>query len=213
MKNNLRRAFAVLLTLAMLCSLLPLSAVSVAAADVDLLVNGNFETGNDNGWKLESGTTVTSANVHGGSYALKTTNTATKYQVMARQTYDVQANTDYVFTFWYKYDGSNAGPSFYAIVKDGNETVNLNDNYSRVSPSGSAWTQVSYTVNSGDYTTLTLVLQNRQANDGGTYYFDDFSFVGPEPVELPDEPENPVPEVKGNLVENGNFETGNTNGW
>ncbi len=213
MKNKLRKALSVLAVLAMLCTLLPLSAISVAAANVDLMVNGTFETGNGNGWKLESGTTVTTANVHGGSYALKTTNTATKYQTMARQTFEVQANTDYVFTFWYKYDGSNSAPSFYAIVKDGNESVNLNDNDSRVSPSGSAWTQVSYTVNSGDYTTLTLVLQNRQAGDGGTYYFDDFSFVGPEPVELPDQPENPVPEVADNLVQNGNFETGNTNGW
>ena len=127
MKSNMRRVLSVFAVLAMLCTLLPLSAISVAAANVDLLVNGNFETGNGNGWKLESGTTVTTADVHGGSYALKTTNTATKYQVMARQTYDVQANTDYVFTFWYKYAGSNSGPSFYAIVKDGNETVNLND--------------------------------------------------------------------------------------
>ena len=213
MQSKLRKALSVLAVLAMLCTLLPLSAISVAAANVDLLVNGNFETGNGNGWKLESGTSVTTADVHGGSYALKTTNTATKYQVMARQTYDVQANTDYVFTFWYKYAGSNSGPSFYAIVKDGNETVNLNDDYSRVSPSGNAWTQVSYTVNSGDYTTLTLVLQNRTAGDNGTYYFDDFSFVGPEPVEMPDEPVNPVPEVSGNLVTNGNFETGNANGW
>ena len=213
MQSKLRKALSVLAVLAMLCTLLPLGAMSVAAADVDLMVNGDFETGNGNGWKLESGTTVTTADVHGGSYALKTTNTASKYQVMARQTFEVQAGTDYVFTFWYKYDGSNSAPSFYAIVKDGNETVNLNDDYSRVSPSGSAWTKVSHTVNSGDYTSLTLVLQNRQANDGGTYYFDDFSFVGPEPVELPDEPANPVPEVDGNLVQNGNFETGNTNGW
>ena len=209
MQSKLRRVLSVLAVLAMLCTLLPLS---VAAADVDLMVNGDFETGNGDGWKLESGTTVTTADVHGGSYALKTTNTATKYQVMARQTFEVQANTDYVFTFWYKYDGSNSAPSFYAIVKDGNETVNLNDDYSRVSPSGSDWTKVSHTVNSGDYATLTLVLQNRTASDGGTYYFDDFSLVGPEPEEIV-EPENPVPEVDGNLVSNGNFETGDASGW
>ena len=213
MKSKLRRVLSVFAVLAMLCTLLPLSAISVAAANVDVLVNGNFETGNGNGWRLESGTSVTTADVHGGSYAIKTTNTATKYQLIARQTYDVQANTDYVFTFWYKYVGSNSAPSFYAIVKDGSESVSLNDSNSRVSPSGSAWTKVSYTVNSGDYTSLALVLQNRTAGDGGTYYFDDFSFVGPEPVELPDEPVNPVPEVKNNLVENGNFETGNANGW
>ena len=212
MRINLRKALAWMTSLVMLCTLLPLSAL-VSAANVDLMTNGNFETGNGNGWKLESGTSVTSSEKHGGSYAIKTTNTSTKYQLIARQTYDVQANTDYVFTFWYKYEGSNSGPSFYAIVKDGTESVSLNDDYSRVSPSNSNWNQVSYTVNSGDYTTLTLVLQNRTAGDGGTYYFDDFSFVGPEPVELPDEPTNPVPEVKGNLVENGNFETGNKSGW
>ncbi len=213
MQVKLRKVLAVALTLTMLCTLLPLGAMSVAAADVDLLVNGDLETGNADGWSLGTGSSVSTENVHGGSYAIKTTNTSTKYEVMMRQTIDVTANTDYVFTFWYKYEGSNSSPSFYAIVKDGNESVNLNDSYSRNSPSGSDWTQVSHTVNSGDYTSLTLVFQNRQASDGGTYYFDDISFVGPEPVELPDEPENPVPEVKNNLVENGNFETGNTNGW
>ena len=213
MNTHFRKVLALLMAVAMLCTVLPLSGLSVAAANVDLMVNGNFETGNGNGWRMESGTTVTDAEKHGGSYAIKTTNTATKYQLMMRQTFDVQANTDYVFTFWYKYAGSNSGPSFYAIVKDGSESVSLNDANSRVSPSGSAWTKVSYTVNSGDYTTLTLVMQNRTAGDGGTYYFDDFSFVGPEPVEMPDQPANPVPEVKNNLVENGNFETGKTDGW
>ena len=213
MKNKLRRALSALAVLAMLCTLLPLSAISVAAADVDLLVNGNFETGNGNGWKVESGTSITTSTVHGGSCAIKTTNTNKKYQLIARQYFDVQANTDYVFTFWYKYEGSNSSPSFYAIVKDGSESASLNDANSRISPSGSAWTKVSYTVNSGDYTSLALVLQNRTADDGGTYYFDDFSFVGPEPAELPDQPTNPIPEVKGNLVENGNFETGNKSGW
>ena len=91
MKSNLRRVLSVFAVLAMLCTLLPLSAISVAAANVDLLVNGNFETGNGNGWKLESGTSVTTDDVHGGSYALKTTNTSTKYQTMARQTIDVVA--------------------------------------------------------------------------------------------------------------------------
>ncbi|MBQ9841554.1 MAG: carbohydrate binding domain-containing protein [Clostridia bacterium] len=212
MQTKLRKALAVLATLTMLCTLLPLGAMSVAAADVDLLVNGDFETGNGNGWTLESGTSVSSSDKHDGSYAIQTTNTSTKYQLMMRQTIEVAANTDYVFTFWYKYVGSNSGPSFYAIVKDGNESVNLNDANSRISPSNGNWTQVSHTVNSGDYTSLTLVFQNRTAGDGGTYYFDDITFVGPEPV-ASEEPENPVPEVKDNLVENGNFETGDFTGW
>ncbi len=82
MQTKLHKALAVLLTLAMLCTLLPLS---VAAADVEMLVNGNFETGNANGWTLDSGSSVTSSDTHGGSYAMKTTATSTKYQSMFYQ--------------------------------------------------------------------------------------------------------------------------------
>ena len=209
MQSKLRRVLSVLAVLAMLCTLLPLS---VAAADVDLMVNGDFESGNGDGWKLESGTTVTTADVHGGSYALKTTNTTSKYQTMARQYIEVKANTDYVFTFWYKYVGSNSAPQFYAIMKDGAETTNLNDNSRTISAVADAWTKVSFTFNTGENDQVAVVMQNRTEGDGGTYYFDDFSLVGPEPEEIV-EPENPVPEVAGNLVDNGNFETGDTSGW
>ena len=60
MQVNLRKVLAWAVALVMLCTLLPLSAV-VSAANVDVLTNGNFETGNGNGWKLESGTSVTPA--------------------------------------------------------------------------------------------------------------------------------------------------------
>ena len=209
MKSTLRRAFAVVLSLAMLCTLLPLT---VAAADVDLMVNGDFETGNGDGWKLESGTSVTTADVYEGSYALKTTNTASKYQTMARQYIEVKANSDYVFTFRYKYVGSNSAPQFYAIMKDGAESSNLNDDSRTISAATNVWTKVSFTFNSGENDQVVVVMQNRTASDGGTYYFDDFSMVGPEPEEIV-EPVNPVPEVSGNLVSNGNFEAGHSDGW
>ena len=212
MQINMRKALALLMAVAMLCTLIPLSGLAVTAADVDVLVNGNFETGDGNGWKLESGTSVSTADVHGGSYALKTTNTATKYQTMARQYIDVKANTDYVFTFWYKYVGSNSAPQFYAIIKDSAESSNLNDDTRTISAATGAWTKVSFTFNTGENDQVVVVMQNRTANDGGTYYFDDFSMVGPEPEEIV-EPANPVPEVSGNLVSNGNFETGHSDGW
>ena len=212
MQTKLRKALAVLATLAMLCTLLPLGAVFVAAADVDLLVNGDFETGNGNGWTLKSGTSVSAEDVNGGSYAIKTTATSTKYQGMFSQTLEVQANTDYTLTFWYKYVGSNSGPAFYAMIKDAAETTNLNDSNSRFSAVADTWTQCSIVVNPGDNTSIVLSFANRTAGDGGAYYFDDITFVGPEPV-ASEEPENPVPEVKDNLVENGNFETGDFTGW
>ncbi len=209
MRINLHKALAVLMALAMLCTVLPPSA---AAADAEMLVNGNFETGNGDGWTLKSGTSVSTEDIHSGSYAIKTTATATKYQGMLSQTIEVQANTDYTLSFWYKYSGSNASPAFYAMIKDAAETTNLNDSNSRFSAVADTWTQCSITVNPGDNSTIVLAFANRTASDGGTYYFDDISFVGPEPVEV-EEPENPAPEVKDNLVENGNFETGDTTGW
>ncbi len=212
MKANLRKALAILMTLAMLCTILPLGAMSVAAADVDLLVNGDFETGNGDGWTLKSGTSVSASDIHGGSYALETTATSTKYQVMFSQSFEVQANTDYALTFWYKYVGSSSDPAFYAMIKDAAETTNLNDSNSRFSAVANTWTQCSITVNPGDNTAIALVFANRTAGDGGTYYFDDITFVGPEPV-TPEEPENPAPVVKDNLVQNGNFETGDASGW
>lgn len=116
--------------------------MSVTAADVDLLVYGDFETGNGNGWTLKSGTSVSTEDTHGGSYAIKTTATSTKYQGMLEQTVDVIANTDYTLSFWYKYSGSNAGPAFYALIKDVSGTTNLNDSNSRVSAVNGTWTQV-----------------------------------------------------------------------
>ena len=128
MKAKLHRAFAFFLTLAMLCTLLPLS---VAAADVEMLVNGNFETGNANGWTLDSGSSVTTSDKHGGSYSIKTTATSTKYQSMFYQLFDVMPNTDYTLTYWYKYDGTGSGPAIYVFIKDAGRDATLNDSNSR----------------------------------------------------------------------------------
>ena len=213
MNMKLHRSLAVILTLAMLCTLLPLSALSVAAADVEMLVNGNFETGNANGWTLDSGSSVTSSDKHSGSYAIKTTATSTKYQSMFYQLFDVMPNTDYTLTYWYKYDGTGSAPAIYVFIKDAGRDVTLNDSNSRRDglTSGS-WVKDTLTFNTSTYDQVTINFANRVAGLGGTFYFDDISVIGPEVV-VPDEPENPAPEVSGNLVQNGNFETGNTNGW
>ena len=213
MRINLRKALAVVLTLAMLCTLLPMGATSVAAADVEMLQNGNFETGNGNGWTLDSGSSVTSSDKHGGSYAIKTTATSSKYQSMFYQVFDVMPNTDYTLTYWYKYDGTGSAPAIYVFIKDAGRDVTLNDSNSRRDglTSGS-WVKDTLTFNTSTYDQVTINFANRVAGLGGTFYFDDISVYGPEVV-APEEPVNPVPEVNGNLVENGNFETGNTNGW
>lgn len=181
---------------------------------VNALTNGDFETGNLNGWNNYSGTTVTSAKVHGGSYAMTSGNTASKYQTMTKQVFAVTPNTDYTLTYWCYYEGSNAQPSFYTYIQDADGT-SLSSKTTYPSPSG-AWEQVTVTFNPGELTSLVLYVKNRTAEDGGTYYFDDFMIPAPvvEEPETPDVPggatESPV---AGNLVQEGTFENGKTTGW
>ena len=73
---KLRKFIALLSALLMLCSVLPLGALSVAAETVDAITNGNLETGDATGFATVNGTSVTNAKSHGGSYAFKATNTS-----------------------------------------------------------------------------------------------------------------------------------------
>ena len=175
----------------------------------NVLVNGDFETGNLNGWNNYSGTTVTSAKVHGGSYAMTSGNTASKYQTMTKQVMTVTPNTDYTLTFWCYYAGTNAQPSFYTYIQD----VDGNNLFSKTtypSPSG-AWEQVTVTFNPGELSSLVLYVKNRTATDGGTYYFDDFMIPNPV-VEEPEQPTDPVIPA-GNLISNSTFENNSKSGW
>ena len=213
MRTNLRKVLALLMAAVMLCALLPMGAISVAAADVEMLQNGNFEIGNANGWTLDSGSSVTSSDKHGGSYAIKTTATSTKYQSMFYQLFEVMPNTDYTLTYWYKYDGTGSAPALYVFIKDAGRDVTLNDSNSRRDglTSGS-WVKDTFTFNTGANEQVTINFANRVAGLGGTFYFDDISVIGPEVVP-PEEPVNPAPVVKDNLVQNGNFESGDVSGW
>ena len=176
------------------------------------LTNGDFETGNLTGWSNYSGTTVTSAKVHDGSYAMTSGNTASKYQTMTKQVFAATPNTDYTLTFWCYYEGSNAQPSFYTYIQNA-EGTSIASKTTYPSPSG-AWEQVTVTFNSGELTSIVLYVKNRTAEDGGTYYFDDFMIPAPE-VEEPEQPGEIVDPVipAGNLVSNSTFENNSKSGW
>lgn len=210
MQIKLRKVLALLSCLAMLCTLLPLGVLSVVAEDIELLTNGDFETGDATGWTLQSSSSVTDADAYEGTYSVTTTHTATKYEGMFYQLFDVAQNSDYTVSFWYKYVGENSAPSFYAYILDASRSTNVSSKTTY--PSGSDWAQVTFTFNSSTNDQITLYMKNRTASDGGTYYFDNISVIGPDPataevVITPDEEEDD------NLVVNGYFNEGTADGW
>ena len=206
---KLRKLIAVLSAVLMLCSLIPAGAMASAAA-VNLIENGDFETGDMSGWASNSKASIVSSPTHGGSYAYKSTATTSNWQTQLKSNaIIVEANTDYNISMWYYYEGTNTAPSFSFYVKNGGNSVNLLD--ARQYPaSAGTWYQIEGTFNSGEYTSVLILAQNRVASDGGVYYFDDIELTDPAAAEPDPEPE---PEVE-NLVENGGFETGDFNtGW
>ena len=208
---KLRKLIAVLAAMLMLCSLIPAGAMASAAA-VNLIENGDFEAGNFNtGWDQSwYAPSIVTDVVHGGTYAMKTANTASQYQTMIKtKAITVEANTSYTVTFWYYYDGSGTDAGAYLYAK-GNASTNISHVIANGSANPRTWQKATLEFNSGSYTSVTLFLQNKTANTGGTFYFDDVSMI----VTGSDVPE-PEPEpTYTNFVENGGFEAGNFNtGW
>ena len=208
MQIKMRKVLALLSCLAMLCTMLPLGVF--AASNDGFVTNGDFETGDLTGWKSGYSGEIQSDIVHGGSYAHKTTNTASKYQGMMQQNpISVVPNSDYTVTFWYYYEGDNAtgtGASFYLYAQTTDNSTNIKS-ITSYPAAANTWYQVTHTFNTGDNDAIALVWSNRMASDGGTYYFDDVVMTGPSL-------DSYVPEVPEDFgrIENGGWEDGST-GW
>ena len=108
LKRNLHKALALLASVLILCSILPISALFSAGADVEgnLVVNGDFENGK-NGWSCNSGTAEIVTDTNSGNGALQLTN-PNAWGEAAIQYINVQANADYIIT-WYSKRVSGKG--------------------------------------------------------------------------------------------------------
>ncbi len=199
MQSKLRKVLALLGVLAMLCTLLPLGAMSVAAEETNLLVNGDFEAGNvgelPTGWSAQNTSKqyamTTTAQTHDGSYAAALGYRYTNFVLY--QDVEVQANTRYTVTFWYKSTNtsSSTGAGAYLFGVYGNGSVgNTNSD-----PAGtlidstateveldyhnSDWTKVTYTFNSGSNTSVRVAFSPKQnktnfdANSGSEFMYVD----------------------------------------
>ena len=205
MNSITRKLLAVMLAVVMLCLMMPISAVS--AAD-NLLVNGDFETGDLSGWtNLWNSCTVEMVAGRNGGSALHFQ--SGQWQ-MVRQQVTVQPNTDYELTAWAK-DAANV--TF--LIKDGaTDSINMQQ---VATSGGSSWAQYKASFNSANNTSVFVAIMGN--NPGADAIVDDvvLTQVGggstPDTPVVPDKPDEPYVPVDGNFFENGSFETGDVSGW
>ena len=233
---KMRKILAVLSVMAMLCTLLPLAALSVSAAEI-AIPNSDFESSDMSAWKLGKGV-LSTALAHGGSQSLYSDDNTTSYGYSAYiKEIAVVPNSEYTVSFWCSYV-SSAGKTMRVYVADGNgsstDVIKAANGGSQ--PCGYAndssavngvWKQVTKTFNSGNQSTICLKFGGGSSGYNACY-IDDVVLSGPVPSEGGDEPETPAepetpvepelppvatqPSNDGYIV-NGTFETGALDPW
>jgi hypothetical protein len=144
-----------------------LVSASAAAAQSNLLTNGNFASGSTAGWTCSSAdTVVTSPTYQGSSYALAGTPSAGD-DAQCTQTVSVQPSSQYTLTGWVE--------GAYVFLGDTGTGTNDTDNWI---PSAPAWTQLSISFTTGSATTsVTVYIHGWYAQP--TFYADNLSLTGP----------------------------------
>ena len=184
------KILAVLLTVAMLCGVLPTAFALPVAAATNLITNGDFETGDGTGWTLLSTSAVKTEAAKDGNYGLSIP--ASKSSVVKPV---VKANTTYIFSFDFK-SASGAKPTIYFKHMDGTTDVDQTTYYPE--PDGDNWTHYTMRVDSGDYTQVKFQLS--ASSKTTATYFDNVTLV------------EAIPSFDGYIL-NGDFETGDLTGW
>ena len=197
--QNLRKLLAVLVTLTMLCALLPLSALSVSAAQVNLITNGDFEDGTT-GWVASDGASVKVETVdaaHGKSGKFYGDMDVTVYQDIP-----VNANTNYTISV-----DLNIPTNHISVWVTGGIDGTAFHTRSKVETKP-GWQTKTYSFNSGNNTYIRLAFACRYwAYD---YFVDNVVMMGEPTDNVVPEPDNPpAVEIPGNMVQNGTFEAGN----
>ena len=205
-KMNLKKALALLASVLMLCSLVPVGALLAANADSNNVVaNGDFENEGAN-WAFNSGSHEFVSDANGGSKALKLTN-PNQWGEAAIQTITADANSEYKIT-WYSKRVSGSG-AFNLIVCQtvapwGNAQTVSGQNW--MNETSGNWVKNEYVIKTGSDTSYFFKFTSESTN-AGTILIDDITMtkVGGGAV--------PPPPASGNLLQNGDFETGDTTGW
>ena len=191
---TMRKMLAVLATLAMLCTVLPLGAIFSATADANVIENSTFDDGTQ-GWASSSKVSV----VDGVLVFECTQDWANVYKYAN----GMKANTDYVYTFRAKANMNS------------NMNIKINDNWAKDSAHvkfdvTTEWQEFTVDVNSGDFKSSPILMfsVNVPASTGMIFYLDYVTIT--EKADAPVTPDEPADD---NLIVNGDFETGDASGW
>jgi len=201
MKINLRKALAVLACLAMLCTLLPMGIMSVAAAEATI-ANADFESGSagslPTSWSAYDSTKqshISNTDAHSGSQSAVLAWRNQRFVLY--QDVTVEQNYTYTVSFWYRSlrTSSSMGTTLkytfgaYDTTSKGN-VMGAGGNYidsaateTELDYHTGSWTQVTYTFNSGSATKVRLGFAGASSSstftaDQGFMLVDDFSISG-----------------------------------
>ncbi|MBQ7088037.1 MAG: carbohydrate binding domain-containing protein, partial [Clostridia bacterium] len=200
MQAKLRRALSVLAVLTMLCTLLPLSAMSVAAEAT--IANADFETGSvgslPTGWSAYDATKqsqVSNTDAHSGSQSAILAWRNQRFVLY--QDVTVEPNYTYTVSFWYRslrtsssqgtvvnytfgaYNTSSKGN----VVGAGGTYIDATATEVTTDYHKGSWTQMTYTFDSGSNTTVRLGFAGASSSstftaDQGHILVDDLSISG-----------------------------------
>ena len=179
MQIKLRKALALILSVLMLCTLLPLGALSVAAEDEQILF-WDFEDGNVGFTSGGPGQHITVDPDDSTNNVLYWACDSAYGEI--RKTINLEKNTDYVFNFKMK---TSQGKSAFITVQTASWGA-----YKQVSfNTSTTWTEHSIEFNTGDdFDSVMLKIQNNGTIQN--FWVDDFEVVKKATV-TPDAPDAP----------------------
>ncbi len=202
LKKNMNKALALFVSLLMLCTMLPLSAMFSAGAEdaVNLIVNGDFETGDLSGWEHYQNTAVSADAAKDGAYGVNLLGNGSWGGLMY-QIFDTVAGNTYKVSFQYK----TVKNTFVLQIQSG-EVGGTRLHQQLMAGTDGEWKEYIYEfVATADKSVINF------AGNGGesanpekeeNSYVDNISVVE-QSTEIGDE----------SIVKNGDFETGDSANW
>ena len=163
------------------------------AVDTSLVKNGDFEANTLDPW-IVYGESAVSTDAHAGEKALRIHATSSYGHAARQNNIALEANTDYVLSFWAKGDPNSEGTySYHAYVNSTDGNTKLISNTITISAD---WTFYTLSFNSGDVTSCYIQFSGGKTPDGSAIIIDDVVLEAP-PEEV--------------FVINGGFEDGTKN--